>query len=65
MRLWRRKQRCPNLCPSPHPAYHGRQCVNAPHDDGMCRIKVGGVHYHYWNQTFYERRDLALRKENP
>jgi hypothetical protein len=60
---FRRRKRCRNLSPSPHPSYRGRQCQLAPDHDGSCRISIG-PYKHYWNQQFYERRGLALRKED-
>lgn len=59
----RRKNRCLNLSPSPHPAYHGRQCERKNGHDGMCRITIGAFK-HYWRQEFHERLGQALRKEN-
>jgi hypothetical protein len=59
---FRRKRRCLNLSPSPHPSYHRKQCERERDHDGMCRISIG-PYKHYWRQEFYQRLGQALRKE--
>lgn len=59
--IFRRNRRCRNLCPSPHPAYHGKQCGGKIGHEGPCYIKAG-VYRHYWRQEFYERLGRALSK---
>jgi hypothetical protein len=61
--MFRKKKRCRNLSPSPHPSYHGRQCARDAGHDGMCLIKIG-PYRHYWRQEFYERLGQALTKDN-
>lgn len=60
--MFRKRRRCQNLCPSPHPAYHGRQCHGGPEHKGLCFVK-SGYYRHYWNQAFYERLGRAMTKE--
>lgn len=59
--MFGRKQKCNNLCPSPHPAYHGKQCNGADGHQGPCYIKTG-TYRHMWRQEFYERLGQALTK---
>lgn len=59
--MFRRKRRCQNLSPSPHPAYYGRQCGGVQGHEGACHIK-SGPYRHYWRQEFYERLGQALTK---
>lgn len=61
--MFRKRKRCRNLSPSPHPSYSGKQCTREEDHDGMCRAKVG-TYYTYWNQRFYERLGQALTKDN-
>lgn len=58
------KNRCPNLSPSPHPAYAGKRCVLARgHENTLCQIKLG-PYRHYWNQAVYERLGVAMTVED-
>jgi hypothetical protein len=60
--MFRKKRRCQNLSPSPHPSYHGRQCEREQGHDAMCRISVG-PYKHYWRQEWYERLGQAITKQ--
>lgn len=60
--MFRKKRRCQNIDPSPHPAYGGRQCERRQGHDGLCRISIG-PYKHYWHNAFYERLGTARRKE--
>lgn len=62
MKFFRRKNRCRNLSPSPHPAYRGRQCRLEAGHDGLCELKIG-PYRHYWDQELYRRQGKALEKE--
>jgi len=57
--VFRKKRRCQNLCPSPHPGYHGRQCQREQNHDGMCCVK-SGMYRHYWNHQFYKQTGRAF-----
>jgi hypothetical protein len=56
--MFRKKKRCRNLSPSPHPSYNGKRCRREEGHDGMCQLKIG-PYRHYWNQAVYERRGQA------
>ena len=62
MNFFRRRNRCLNLSPSPHPSYYRRQCELQRDHDGVCKISIGRFK-HYWRNEFYESRGMALRKE--
>jgi len=55
----KRKNRCPNLSPSQHPAYRRKRCEFEIGHDSLCRISIG-PYKHYWNQSSYERLHKAL-----
>lgn len=57
----RRRDRCPNLSPSPHPAYARKQCNLERNHGGLCQIRLG-AYRHYWNQSSYEKLGKALVK---
>ena len=61
--MFRKRKRCRNVSPSPHPSYNGKQCERDAEHEGMCRISIG-PYKHYWRQAFYERLGQARTKDN-
>lgn len=55
----RKKNRCPNLSPSPHPSYARKRCELKAGHNSVCRISIG-PYKHMWNQDIYELRGTAL-----